>query len=60
MKLIPLKREIFDEMLTINGRDASYCCLKKPLGDFHRLKAELTKQRNHAIQFEAYKKCLIS
>ena len=34
-------------MLIVNGCDASYCCLYSFIVDFHRLKAELTKERMH-------------
>ena len=42
-------------MLIVNGCDAYYCCLYSFIVDFHRLKAELTKDRMHVIQYEAYK-----
>ena len=55
IKLIIQKIEIFEEMLIVNGCDASYCCLYSFIVDFHPLKAKLTKERMHAIQCEAYK-----
>ena len=55
IKLVRQKIEILEEMLIVNGCDAYYCCLYSFIVDFHRLKAELTKDRMHAIQYEAYK-----
>ena len=55
IKLIIQKIEIFEEMLIVNGCDASYCCLYSFIVDFHPLKAKLTKERMQAIQCEAYK-----
>ena len=42
IKLIRQKIEILEEMLIVNGCDASYCCLYSFIIDFHPLKAELT------------------
>ena len=42
-------------MLTVNGCDASNWCCYRFIVDFHTLKAEMTKERMHAIQCEAYK-----
>ena len=47
VKLIKKKIEIFEEMLIVNGCDASYCCLYGFLVDFHPLKVRLTKERMH-------------
>ena len=55
IKLTQLKRELFEEMLTVNGCEASIVVFTVLLGDLHTLKAELTKEIMHAIQFEAYK-----
>ena len=55
VKLIRLKIEILAEMLIVNLCDASYCCLYCFIVDLHPLKVELTKERMHAIQCEAYK-----
>ena len=55
IKLNQQKIEIFEEMLIVNGCDASYCCCYSFIVDFHHLKAEMTKGRMHAIQYEAYK-----
>ena len=53
IKLIIQKIEIFEEMLIVNGCDASYCCLYSFIVDFHPLKAKLTKERMLVIQCEA-------
>ena len=55
IKLIRQKSEILEEMLIVNGCDAYYCCLYSFIHDFQPLKAELTKDRMHVIQYEAYK-----
>ena len=55
IKLIRQKIEILEEMLIVNGCDASYCCLYSFIIDFHPLKAELTKGKMHVIQCEAFK-----
>ena len=55
IKLIRQKIEILEEMLIVNGCDAYYCCLYSFIHDFHPLKAELTKDRMHVIQYKAYK-----
>ena len=55
IKLIIQIIEIFEEMLIVNGCDASYCCLYSFIVNLHPLKAKLTKERMHAIQCEAYK-----
>ena len=55
IKLIIQKIEIIEEILIVNGCDASYCCLYSFIIDFHPLKAELTKDRMLVIQCEAYK-----
>ena len=55
IKLTQLKRELFDEMFTVNGCEASIVVFTVLLGDLHTLKVELTKEIMHAIQFEAYK-----
>ena len=55
IKFIRMKIEIFEEILIINGCDASYCCPYSFIVDFHPLKAKLTKERMYAIQCEAYK-----
>ena len=60
VQLISQKIEIFEEMLIVNGCEASYCCLYSFIVDFHPLKVELTKEIMHPIQFEAFKQCLIS
>ena len=60
VQLIRQKIEIFEEMLIVNGCEASYCCLYSFIVDFHPLKEELTKEIMHPIQFEAFKQCLIS
>ena len=60
VQLIRQKIEIFEEMLIVNGCEASYCCLYSFIVDFHPLKVELTKEIMHPIQFEAFKQCLIS
>ena len=57
IKLIRQKIEIFEEKLIVNGCDASYCCWYRFIVDFHPLKVELTKERMHAIQCEAFKSC---
>ena len=54
VKLIKLKIEIFEEMLIVNGCDALYCCLYSFLLNFFPLKAELTEEKIHAIQYEAF------
>ena len=55
IKLIRHKIEIFEEILIVNGCEASIVVFTVLLGDLHTLKAELTKEIMHAIQFEAYK-----
>ena len=55
VKLIKKKIEIFEEMLIVNGCDASYCCLYRFIVDLHTLKLRLTKERMHAIQCVDYK-----
>ena len=55
VKLIRQKFEIFEEMLIVNGCDASYCCLYSFIVDFHPLKVELKKERMHAIPCEPNK-----
>ena len=60
VKLIRQRIEIFEEMLIVNGCEASYCCIYSFIVDFHPLKVELTKERMHPIQCEAYKQCMIS
>ena len=52
VKLIRLKIEILEEMLIVNGCEASYCCLYGFIVDFHPLKVRLTKERMHEIQCE--------
>ena len=42
-------------MPIVNGCDASDCSCYRFIVDFHPLKAELKKERMHAIQCEAYK-----
>ena len=53
IKLIRHKIEILEEVLIVNGCDASYWCCYRFIVDFHPLKAEITKERTHAIQCEA-------
>ena len=60
VQLIRKKIEIFEEMLIVNGCDASYCCLYSFIVNLHTLKVRLTKEIMHPIQFEAFKQCLIS
>ena len=60
VKLIRQRIEIFEEMLIVNGCEASYCCIYSFIVDFHPLKVELTKEIMHPIQCEAFNKCLIS
>ena len=60
VKLMKQKIEIFEEILIVNGCEASYCCLYSFIVDFHPLKVELTKDIMHPIQCEAFKQCLIS
>ena len=55
VKLNKQKIEKFEEMLIVNGCDASYCCLYSFIVDFHTLKLRLTKERIHAIQCVDYK-----
>ena len=38
IKIIMQKIEILEEMLIVNGCDASYCCLYSFIVDFHTLK----------------------
>ena len=45
--LISHKIEIFEELLIVNGCNASYSCLYISLVDFHLLKVVLTKERMH-------------
>ena len=52
--LIRHKIEILEEMLIVNGCDASYCCLYVFIVDFQPLKAKLIKEIMHPIQCEAY------
>ena len=60
VKIIRQKNEIFEEKLIVNGCDASYCCLYSIIVDFHPLKVELTKERMHAIQCDAFKSCFFA
>ena len=55
IKIIIQKIEILEEMLIVNGCDASYCCLYSFIIDFHPLKVRLTKERMHEIQCVDYK-----
>ena len=55
VKLIRQTFEIFEEMLIVNGCDASYCCLYSFIVDFQPLKVELKKERMHAIPCEPNK-----
>ena len=55
VKLNKQKIEKFEEMLIVNGCDASYCCLYSFIVDLHTLKLRLTKERMHAIQCVDYK-----
>ena len=55
VQLIRQKIEIFEEMLIVNGCEASYCCLYSFIVDLHTLKVRLTKERMHAIQCVDYK-----
>ena len=55
VKLIRLKIEILEEMLIVNGCDASYCCLYSFIVDFHTLKVRMTKERMQTIQCVHYK-----
>ena len=41
------KIEIFEELLIVNGCDASYSCLYSFIVDFHPLKVKLTKEKMH-------------
>ena len=50
IKLFRHKIEIFEEMLIVNGCDASYCCFCSFIVDFHTLKVRLTKERMQEIQ----------
>ena len=45
VKLIRQKIDMFEEMLIVNGCDASYCCLYSFIVDFHPLKVRLSKER---------------
>ena len=45
VQLVRQKIEIFEEMLIVNGCDASYCCLYGLIVDFHPLKVRLSKER---------------
>ena len=47
IKLITQKIEIFEELLIVNGCDASYSCLYSFIVDFHNLKVKLAKERIH-------------
>ena len=47
IKLIRQKIEIFEELLFVNGCNASYSCLYSFIVDFHPLKVRLTKERMH-------------
>ena len=60
VQLVRQKIEIFEEMLIVNGCEASYYCLYSFIVDFHPLKVELTMEIMHPIHFEAFKQCLIS
>ena len=55
VKLIKQKIEIFEELLFVNGCNASYSCLYSPIVDLHTLKVRLSKERMHAIQCVDYK-----
>ena len=55
VKLIKQKIDMFEEMLILNGCDASYCCLYRFIVDLHTLKVRLSKERMHAIQCVDYK-----
>ena len=55
VKLIRKKIEIFENILIVNGCDASYCCLYSIIVDLHTLKLRLTKEKMHAIQCVDYK-----
>ena len=55
VKLNKQKIEKFEEMLIVNGCDASYCCLYSIIVDLHTLKLRLTKEKMHAIQCVDYK-----
>ena len=55
VQLVRQKIEIFEEMLIVNGCEASYCCLYSFIVDFHPLKVELTKEIMHQIQCVDYK-----
>ena len=55
VQLIRQKIEIFEEMLIVNGCEASYCCFYSFIVDLHTLKVRLTKERMHAIQCVDYK-----
>ena len=55
IKSITQKIEIFEEMLIVNGCDASYCCFYSFIIDFDPSKAELTKERMSPIQCGAYR-----
>ena len=57
IKLIRQKIEIFEEMLIVNGCNASYGCLYSFIVDFHLLKSRLRKETMHATQCEAYEWC---
>ena len=46
IKLIIQKIEIFEEMLIVNGCDASYRCLYSFIVDFHPLKAKSKEGQN--------------
>ena len=48
------KIEIFEELLIVNGCNASYSCLYGFIVDFHPLKVRLSKERMHEIQCEDY------
>ena len=50
VNLIRKKIEIFEEMLIVNGCEASYCCIYSFIVDFDPLKVRLTKERMHEIQ----------
>ena len=47
VKLIRQTIDIFEEIIIVNGCDASYCCLYSSVVDFHPLKVKLTKEKMH-------------
>ena len=54
VKLIRQKIDMFEEMIIVNGCDASYCCLYGLIVDFHPLKVRLSR-RECPIQCVDYK-----